>query len=198
MTEDRRQSDEGQESTGSGDLLDRDGAISPVADSGSLDGANPGAVGSGSGGDGDELDAAPPAQLGSTRYVHASFVAAAVFVGYVTAQLFALIWNSLAAWPLALQYAPQLVRYDEEVRGDVGLVVGAVVGIFTVMRIYRKPKIRVWADEVAAELTKVSWPDRESVTNNTIIVIVASLVATLYVTVLDRFWGFATGLIYAQ
>jgi preprotein translocase subunit SecE len=186
MTEDRRPSDEGQESKGSNDLLDRDGAISAFA------GESPVASTTES----DEIQAT--VQLGSTRYVHAAFVAAAVLVGYITAQLFALIWNSLAAWPVALQYAPQLVRYDEEVRGDIGLVFGAVVGIVTVVRIYRKPNIRVWADEVAAELTKVTWPDRESVTNNTIIVIVASVAATLYVTVLDRFWGFATGLIYAQ
>lgn len=186
MTEDRRQSDDGPESTGPGDLLDRDGAISAFAAE---------APESTEGGD---SNAGVPAQLGSAKYVHAAFIALAVFVGYVTAQLFALVWNSLAAWPLALQHAPQLVRYDEEVRGDVGLVVGAIVGIITVIRIYRKPKIRVWADEVAAELTKVTWPDRESVTNNTIIVIVASVAATLYVTVLDRFWGFATGLIYAQ
>jgi preprotein translocase subunit SecE len=186
MTEDRRQSDDGQKSTEPGDLLDRDGAISVLGDTA---GESPVVR---------DDEATEPAQLGSAKYVHASFVALAVFVGYITSQLFALVWNSLAAWPLALQYVPQLVRYDEEVRGDVGLVVGAIVGIITVVRIYRKPNIRVWADEVAAELTKVSWPDREAVTNNTIIVIVASVVATVYVTVLDKFWGFATGLIYAQ
>lgn len=185
MTDDRRPSDEGQESPGSSELLDRDGAISAL-----------GGLQAGVEAAGEEI--AATTQLGSTRYVHAAFIAAAVFVGYITAQIFTLLWNSLAAWPMALQYVPQLVRYDEEVRGDIGLVVGAIVGIITVIRIYRRPNIRVWADEVAAELTKVTWPDRESVTNNTIIVIVASVAATLYVTVLDRFWGFATGLIYAQ
>jgi preprotein translocase subunit SecE len=135
--------------------------------------------------------------LGTARYVHASFIAAAVLVGYITSQLFTLIWNRLAEAPWALRYVPQLVRYDEDVRGDVGLVIGAIVGIVTVVRIYSKPKIRVWADDVAAELSKVTWPDRENVTNNTVIVIVASLAATLFVTVLDRFWGFSTGLIYA-
>jgi preprotein translocase subunit SecE len=184
MTDDRRPSDEGQESPGSSDLLDRDGAISAFSGSAVEETSN------------DEI--AATTQLGTARYVHAAFVAAAVFVGYVTAQIFTLIWNSLAAWPTALQHLPQLVRYDEEVRGDIGLVFGAVVAIIAVIRIYKRPNIRVWADEVAAELTKVTWPDRESVTNNTIIVIVASVAATLYVTVLDRFWGFATGLIYAQ
>ncbi|MGC4066281.1 MAG: hypothetical protein QM784_16915 [Polyangiaceae bacterium] len=150
MTEDRRQSDDGQKSTEPADLLDRDGAISVLAE------------GSGEASAVKDDGATEPAQLGSAKYVHASFVALAVFVGYITSQVFALVWNSLAAWPLALQYVPQLVRYDEEVRGDVGLLVGAVVGVVTVVRIYRKPNIRVWADEVAAELTKVSWPDSRS------------------------------------
>ena len=74
---------------------------------------------------------------------------------------------------------------------------GAIVGIIAIVRIYKRKNIRAWADEVAAELSKVSWPDRENVVNNTVIVIVASLAATLYTTLFDRFWAFSTGLIYA-
>jgi preprotein translocase subunit SecE len=194
MTDDRRHSDKGQESPPASDLLDRTGAIvAPDASALSADGtsAEPGSPGEGT--------RAPQVtgQLGSARYVHAAFIAAAILVGYIASQLFTLIWNRLAEAPWALRLVPQLVRYDEDVRGDVGLVVGAIVGIITVIRLYGRPKIRVWADEVAAELSKVSWPDREAITNNTVIVIVASLTATLYVTVLDRFWAFSTGLIYA-
>lgn len=136
-------------------------------------------------------------QLGTARYVHASFIAAAVLVGYIAAQVFTLIWNRLAEAPWALRLVPQLVRWDEDVRGDVGLVFGAIVGIITIIRIYKRKNIREWADAVASELSKVSWPDRENVVNNTVIVIVATLAATLYVTVFDRFWAFSTGLIYA-
>jgi len=143
------------------------------------------------------VDAAPPAQLGVQRYVHAAFLAAALLVGYLTSQTVLLVWNRLADWPSAIQYLPQLVQYDEEVRSDIGLGVGALVGILVVLRLYSRPAIRSWSLEVASELAKVTWPDRELVTRGTIIVIVASLIATLYVTVLDRFWGFTTGLVYA-
>lgn len=182
MTDDRTRTDEGQSSKVESELLDRTGAIT-VPDGNSEQGS--------------EQEIHVTRQLGSARYVHASFIAAATLVGYVASQLFTLIWNRLAEVPWALRALPQLVRYDEDVRGDVGLVVGAIIGILTVVRIYRRPKIRDWADEVAAELSKVTWPDREAITNNTVIVIVASLVATLYVTILDRFWAFSTGLIYA-
>jgi preprotein translocase subunit SecE len=42
----------------------------------------------------------------------------------------------------------------------------------------------------------VTWPDKDTVTNGTIVVMVAGLIATLYVTVLDRFWGYLTNMIY--
>ncbi len=146
---------------------------------------------------GDPVGVVAPAQLGVSRYVHAAFLAAALLVGYLTSQTVLLIWNRLADWPAAIQYLPQLVQYDEEIRSDIGLGIGALVGILVVLRLYSRPAIRAWSLEVASELAKVTWPDRDMVTRGTIIVIVASLIATLYITVLDRFWGFTTGLVYA-
>lgn len=139
-----------------------------------------------------------PAQLGAGRFVHAAFFALATLAGYLSARLFTSVWNWLAEWPFAVQHLPQLLRLSEDERGSVGSVVGVAVGLITLIYLYRKPTIRTWAEEVAGELTKVTWPDRETVTNGTVIVIVASLVATVYVTLLDRLWGFATRLIYGS
>jgi preprotein translocase subunit SecE len=160
-------------------------SLSVVAAAGAGDGA------------GGESAAEATTQLGTSRYVHAAFLASAVLIGFVTSRLVVMIWNRLAEWPLGLEYLPFLVRYDEDVRGDFGLAVGALVGVLVVVRLYSKPKIRVWSSEVATELSKVTWPDRDMVTRGTIIVIVASLIATVYVTILDRLWGFTTGLVYA-
>ncbi len=139
-----------------------------------------------------------PAQLGAGRYVHAALFAFATLSGYLSARLFTSLWNWLAEWPFAVQHVPQLLRLSEDERGSVGSAVGAALGLATLIYFYRKPAIRSWAEEVAGELTKVTWPDRETVTNGTVIVIVASLVATVYVTLLDRLWGFATRLIYGS
>jgi preprotein translocase subunit SecE len=49
---------------------------------------------------------------------------------------------------------------------------------------------------VAGELSKVTWPNRETVTNGTIVVVIASMIATAYVALLDKFWGFVTNLVY--
>ena len=64
------------------------------------------------------------------------------------------------------------------------------------MQSYRKESVRTWANEVAAELSKVTWPTREAVLNGTVVVVVASALATVYVAVLDKIWGFLTTLVY--
>ena len=76
------------------------------------------------------------------------------------------------------------------------LAIGAVIGIVAVIQTYRKETIRRWADEVAGELAKVTWPTRDIVTNGTIVVVIASFIATAYVGILDRLWSFLTNLVY--
>jgi preprotein translocase subunit SecE len=139
---------------------------------------------------------AQPAQMGAARYVHAAFCAGATLIGFLAARLFVSIWNWLVEWPLAVQHVPQLLRLSEEERSGIGSIVGVALGACTIVFLYRKPDMRVWAEEVSGELAKVTWPDRQAVTNGTLIVIIASLLATVYVTLLDRLWSFATRLIY--
>ena len=136
-------------------------------------------------------------QLGaSARYVHAAFFVAGILVAFVASKLIALGWGSLADWPAATRAVPLLLRFAEDERGSYSLTLGALIGILTVVQVYRKEHVRRWADEVALELTKVTWPNRETVTNGTVVVIVASAIATVYVALLDRFWGFLTHLVY--
>jgi len=134
--------------------------------------------------------------FGSERYVHAAFFAAGILVAFLASKVFVLAWNSLSGWSAAVRAVPQLVSYTEEQRDSIGLVVGAVLGTLTVVQSYRKESVRTWANEVAAELTKVTWPTREAVLNGTLVVVVASALATVYVTILDRIWSFLTTLVY--
>jgi preprotein translocase subunit SecE len=134
--------------------------------------------------------------LGASRYVHTAFFAAAILAAYVSAKLLVMGWGLLAEWPDAVRAVPQLVQYDEEKRENIAFVAGFVMSTVAVIQVYRKEGIRNWADEVAAELTHVTWPTRETVMNGTLVVVVASVVATVYVTILDRFWGFLTTLVY--
>ena len=91
---------------------------------------------------------------------------------------------------------PQLVEYAEDERETWTLIVGAVVGVLVVLRVYSRPGVRTWANEVAVELSRVTWPNREAVTNGTVVVVVASIIAAVYVSVLDRLWAFLSTLVY--
>jgi preprotein translocase subunit SecE len=144
----------------------------------------------------DEATSEGTTGLGAARYVHAAFFVAAILAAYVSAKLLVMGWGLLAEWPEAVRAVPQLVQYDEEKRENVAYVAGFVLSIIGVVQVYRREGIRTWADEVAAELTRVTWPTRETVLNGTLVVVVASMVATVYVTILDRFWGFLTTLVY--
>lgn len=146
---------------------------------------------------GDETEEESTAStFGSERYVHAAFFVAGILAAYLSAKTIGMAWNSLAAWPTAVRAVPQLVGFAEEQRESYSLVAGAGIGTLVVVQSYRKESVRTWANEVAAELSKVTWPTREAVMNGTLVVVVASALATVYVTILDRIWSFLTTLVY--
>jgi preprotein translocase subunit SecE len=139
---------------------------------------------------------APVVQIGVAKYVHAAFFTAGILGAYLSAKLIETIWGALADWPAATRAVPFLLRFAEDERGTYALGAGALIGVIAVIQTYRNERIRRWADEVAIELSKVSWPTKETVTNGTIVVFVASAIATVYVALLDRFWAFLSQLVY--
>jgi len=134
--------------------------------------------------------------LGAARYVHAAFFVGAILTAYLASKLIVLAWGAIAEFPAAVRAVPQLVAYAEEQREGIALGAGAVIGTLAVIQSYRKESVRGWADDVASELARVTWPTREIVVNGTLVVVLASAIATVYVTVLDRFWSFITNLVY--
>lgn len=137
-----------------------------------------------------------PTNLGATKYVHAAFFVVGILVAYVSGKVLAGVWNALSAWPVAVHAVPQLLSYGEDERPSLTMVAGVIIGILTVVQFFRNRGMRQWADDVAGELSKVVWPTREIVTNGTIVVVVASAIATVYIGLLDRLWGFVTTLVY--
>jgi preprotein translocase subunit SecE len=141
-------------------------------------------------------EAAAPTTLGATKYVHAAFFVVGIVTAFVSGKVLAGIWNALAAWAPAVRAVPQLLLYGEDERPGFTMVAGVGVGIVVVFQMFRRPGVRQWSDEVAAELSKVVWPTQDIVRNGTIVVVVASALATVYVGLLDRLWGFVTTLVY--
>jgi preprotein translocase subunit SecE len=154
------------------------------------------ALGSGQYPPGDDEERGDAMSLGAAKYVHAAFFAVGILAAFLGSKVLGGAWTRLGEWPAAVRALPQLVAFSEEQRDTYCLVGGAVIGAVGVLQAYRKVAVRTWADEVALELSKVSWPNREAVMNGTVVVIVASMIAALYVAVLDKFWSFLTTWVY--
>jgi preprotein translocase subunit SecE len=142
----------------------------------------------------DEEQAA--AQLGIQRYVLAAFFAAGIAGAYVFGKALHGIWAWAANKDWLHNTLPSLASFTDEQKTNYATVLGALIAVILVIRTYRKPSVRAWADEVANELNKVKWPTRKEVSNSTVVVIAAGAVATIYLALLDRLWSFVTDLIY--
>ncbi|MEJ7730659.1 MAG: preprotein translocase subunit SecE [Polyangiaceae bacterium] len=145
----------------------------------------------------DELsDDAPATQLGVERYVMAAFFAAGLVGAYVVGKTIHGVWAYLSNRAFFTNAVPTLAAVSDEGKTTIGTVLGGVIALVVVLRAYRRPDVRGWADDVASELTKVKWPTKKDVINSTLVVIAASTVATVYLALLDRLWAFVTNLVY--
>lgn len=146
----------------------------------------------------DEDDAPAAGHLGAARYVMAGFFVTCIAAAYVLGRVLSTIWGKLAEASWFQKSVAVMARVGEEERSEIATVIGAVIALGGGLYAYRRPDVRQWTDDVASELSKVTWPDKNEVTNSTIIVIVTSTFATLYLALLDRFWGFVTNLVYGS
>ena len=133
-----------------------------------------------------EDDGGSPIQLGYQRYVYAAYMAGAMLVAFLTAKIGHAAWYRLGQWK------PEIGEPTDELVYPVAGVVGVLVAIYY----WRKPDTRQYADEVAEELSKVTWPSRKEVTNSTTVVVLTTIFATVFFALMDRFWGFVTDKIY--
>jgi preprotein translocase subunit SecE len=134
--------------------------------------------------------------IGVEKYVHTAFFITGILAAFLCGKMLLSLWNNLAEWPVAVRALPHLIRYTEEERGSITLIMGAVLGVFLILRYYRRPAVRSWATAVAGELARVTWPSKDTVTSGTVVVLVAGAIATVYVALLDRLWGYLTNLVY--
>jgi preprotein translocase subunit SecE len=81
--------------------------------------------------------------------------------------------------------------------GELLMTVAAmVIAIGLAIYLYRHERVHVLANEVAAELKKVSWPTAKEVRAATIVVIVMSIIAAVILGAFDFIWSNLTELVY--
>ncbi|MGH7282786.1 MAG: preprotein translocase subunit SecE [Polyangiaceae bacterium] len=142
---------------------------------------------------GDEIEEeeegdAGPVQLGHRRFVYAAYFAGAIAVAFFCSKAMDGGWTRLGLWKPAFG----------EPHDEIVMPVSAVIGGLTALYFWRDNKTRSLAEEVAEELAKVTWPNKQEVTNGTAVVIVTTLFATIFFALMDRFWGFVTNLVYGS
>jgi preprotein translocase subunit SecE len=133
-----------------------------------------------------ELGENVPVQLGYQRYVYAAYMAFAMIAGFLAAKIGHASWYRLGQWK------PELGEPKDEFIYPIAGVIGVVVAVYY----WRKAEARQYANEVAEELSKVTWPTRKEVTSSTTVVVLTTLMATVFFALMDRFWGFITDKIY--
>ena len=128
-----------------------------------------------------------PVQLGYLRYVYAAYLGGAMLIGFLVAKIGHVGWYRLGQWK------PEFGEPRDELLYPVAGLIGALVSLYY----WRKPDARQYANEVAEELSKVTWPTRKEVTNSTTVVVLTTVFATVFFALMDQFWKYVTDKIYS-
>ncbi len=106
------------------------------------------------------------------KIIAVSFVTAAFLSGYVASVLI----KVLSAWGTFAR-----VAYHPLVAHGVPIAVGLLVFFYMIFT----PKIRIWAGEVALEISKVVWPSVKDTRALTLVVCIIVLISALIFWVFD-------------
>jgi preprotein translocase subunit SecE len=129
---------------------------------------------------------ASPQQLGTQRFVYAGYFAGAIFIAFILSKVLDFAWYKLQTYKPALG----------EPRDEIVMPVAALLAGGIALYYWFRTRARELAEEVATEMSKVTWPSRTEVTNGTFVVVVTTIVSTVFFALMDRFWGFVTNLVY--
>jgi preprotein translocase subunit SecE len=132
------------------------------------------------------VGSASPSQMGTRRFVYAGYFAGAIGVAFIMSKVLLFAWLKLQSWKPAAG----------EPRDEVVMPLAALMGAGAAVYFWYRTRARRLADEVATEMAEVKWPSRTEVTNGTFVVIVTTVVSTVFFALMDRFWGFLTNLVY--
>ncbi len=134
-----------------------------------------------------------PTQLGHRRFVYAAYLAATTAAAFVLTKALDYGWFKLSAWK------PEwFMSIGVEPRDEIIVPVAVVIAVILGVRYWQNLKVRTMAEEVAEELTKVTWPTRDEVTNSTTVVIITTIFATIFFALMDQFWLWVTKHVYGS
>lgn len=117
--------------------------------------------------------------LGIERWVQMGFMVVALLLVWLSGNLINAIWYAFA-----------------DPNESLVTVASVVVGILGAIALYRYQPAHGLANEIAEEMSKVSWPSRKETSNSTVVVVVTSIVAAIMLFMFDTIWSAVTDLVY--
>ena len=134
-------------------------------------------------------DAPMPTQLGHKRYVYAAYLAGGILVAFIANKIVDYGWYKLHDWKPSQVPEPM----DEYV-----VSIAAIIGVGVALYLWNRTRARPLAEEVAEELTKVTWPSRDEVTKGTTVVVITTIITTVFFALMDQFWLWVTKHVYGS
>lgn len=125
--------------------------------------------------------------MSQARMVNMSFMAAALLLWVVSASFFAGTFDLLRPeWDLAL------IGNEFRLSNLLGILFGVGGGIY----LWRHAQLYQLANEVAAEVRKVTWPNQEETRVSTIVVMVTTVIIALALWAFDIAFSALTKIFY--
>jgi preprotein translocase subunit SecE len=123
------------------------------------------------------------------KWTYLMFVVGGMLLAYLLTRSGLWAWDYLATSDFAGDYVgkPKDLLIDAFGVGAAGLCTLAAL---------RNERLVELANEVTAELRKVTWPTREETVAATIVVIVTVIVASIFLGLFDLLWSWVARLIY--
>jgi preprotein translocase subunit SecE len=124
--------------------------------------------------------------LGLERWVLLGYLVVFATSIWLFEKIVALAWDELSLYVEAIPEPSDIPV----------LALSVLLAIVLVVVLWKRKKARTFAEESAAELSKVTWPSRKETYANTVVVIVTSVIAAIILFVFDAAWSWITDLIY--
>ena len=119
-------------------------------------------------------------------------MAAAIAVAFLATKLIDCLGFKTSQWK------PQWFGQYVEPVDEVVVVLGGLIGVAVAVYYWRNKKVRTLIEEIAEELTRVTWPTRKEVTSSTTTVILATAFSTIFFALMDQFWLWVTKHVYGS
>jgi preprotein translocase subunit SecE len=127
----------------------------------------------------DNTNAPAAVSLGIERWVQTSFILGAALLFMLFGQLVHAVWDLFA------EPDPKLIA-----------PIAGLLAVALAVGLYRMPTVHKFSFEVANELSKVTWPDRQETWKQTVVVIALSVIAAIILGLFDAAWLAITNLVY--